>query len=191
MGPHAEDVRENLLCSGIPVSLIWLVLPLDTCKARALQRYKKIPYPFPWAAVKYSVPLIQDEIGFSWEYIWSRESHFHTMRLEFSGLLPSMRCTHHLGDYFKSKRIFLANHGCSRISSRDCEDPFGKHPGNRMSILGLIQKGYAGRNPITVYRRDLCRKLKHGNNTVMRDAGVWKRCWDSRSRIKNASSERS
>ena len=85
MGPHAEEVRENLLCSGIPVSLIWLVLPLEICIARALQRHKKIPSPFPWAPVTYSVPLIHDEIGFSWEFTWSRESRFHATRLEFFG----------------------------------------------------------------------------------------------------------
>ena len=85
MGPHAEDVRENLLCCGIPVSVIWLVLPLEICIARAIQRLKKIPSPFPWAPVTYSAPLIHDEIEFSWEYIWSRESRFHATRLEFSG----------------------------------------------------------------------------------------------------------
>jgi hypothetical protein len=84
MGPHAEDVRENLLCSGIPVSLIWLVLPLEICIARAMQRLKKIHSPFPWAPVTYSAPLIHDEIEFSWEYIWSRESRFHATRREFS-----------------------------------------------------------------------------------------------------------
>jgi hypothetical protein len=85
MGPHAENVREDLLCSGIPVSLIWLVLPLEICRDRAMQRLKKIPSPFPWAPVTYSAPLIHDEIEFSWEYIWSRESRFHATRLEFSG----------------------------------------------------------------------------------------------------------
>jgi hypothetical protein len=85
MGPHAENVREDLLCSGIPVSLIWLVLPLEICIARAMQRLKKIPSPFPWAPVTYSAPLIHDEIEFSWEYIWSRESRFHATRLEFPG----------------------------------------------------------------------------------------------------------
>jgi hypothetical protein len=67
------------------LTLIWLVLPLETCIARAPQRQKKIPYPFPWAPVEDSVPLIHDEIAFSREYIWSRESRFHAMRLEFSG----------------------------------------------------------------------------------------------------------
>jgi len=46
---------------------------------------EKVPSPFPWAPVTYSVPLIHDGIAFSWEYIWSRESRFHATRLEFSG----------------------------------------------------------------------------------------------------------
>jgi hypothetical protein len=85
MGPHGEEVRDNLLCSAIPVSVIWLVLPLDTCITRALQRQKKIPAPFRWAPVEYSVPLIHDGIGFAWDIIWSREPHFHATRQEFLG----------------------------------------------------------------------------------------------------------
>jgi hypothetical protein len=42
MGLHAEDVRENLLGFGIPVSLIWLVLPREICRDPAMQRLKKI-----------------------------------------------------------------------------------------------------------------------------------------------------
>ena len=84
MGPHVEEVRDNLLCSMIPVSVIWLVLPLDTCIARASQRQKKIPAPFRWAPVAYSVPLIDDGIDFAWDIIWSREPHFHATRVEFS-----------------------------------------------------------------------------------------------------------
>jgi hypothetical protein len=85
MGPHGEEVRDNLLCSAIPVSVIWLVLPLETCITRALQRQKKIPAPFRWAPVEYSVPLIHDGIGFAWDIIWSREPHFHATRQEFLG----------------------------------------------------------------------------------------------------------
>ena len=47
MGPHVVEVRDNLLCSTVPVSVIWLVLPLDTCIARASQRQKKIPVSIP------------------------------------------------------------------------------------------------------------------------------------------------
>ena len=85
MGPHVEEVRSNLLCSTIPVSVIWLVLPLDTCIARASQRQKKIPSPFPWAPVAYSVPLIHDGIEYAWNIIWSNESHFHVILQEFPG----------------------------------------------------------------------------------------------------------
>jgi hypothetical protein len=85
LGPRIEEVRDDLLCSTVPVSVIWLVLPPDTCIARASQRERNIPYPFPWAPVAYSVPLIHEGIGFAWDSIWSREPHFHTMRQEFPG----------------------------------------------------------------------------------------------------------
>jgi hypothetical protein len=84
MGPHVEEVRDNLLCSKIPVSVIWLVLPPDTCIARTSQRQKKIPAPFRWAPVAYSVPLIHDGIECAWDTLWSREAHFHATRQEFS-----------------------------------------------------------------------------------------------------------
>ena len=80
LGPHVEEVRENLLCSTIPVSVIWLVLPLDICITRALQRKKNIPSPFPWGPVGYSVPAIHDSIGFAWDSVWSREPGFHATR---------------------------------------------------------------------------------------------------------------
>jgi hypothetical protein len=89
MGPHVEEVRDNLLCSTIPVSVIWLVLPPGTCIARASQRQKNVPFPFPWAPVANSVPIIHDGIDFAWDILWSRESHFHAVRQEFSGT-PSM-----------------------------------------------------------------------------------------------------
>jgi len=85
MGPHTGEVRDNLLCSTIPVSVIWLVLPLDTCIARASQRQKEIPAPYQWAPVAYSVPLIHDGIECAWDSIWSREPHFHATRQEFLG----------------------------------------------------------------------------------------------------------
>jgi len=85
MCPHAEEVRDDLLRSTVPVSVIWLVLPLETCIIRARQRQKKIPAPFRWAPVEYSVPLIHDEIEFAWEIIWSREPGFHATRQEFPG----------------------------------------------------------------------------------------------------------
>ncbi len=84
MGPRVEEVRNNLLCSQIPVSVIWLVLPLDTCIARASQREKKIPAPYQWAPVAYSVPLIHEGISFAWDTIWSREPRFRVTRREFS-----------------------------------------------------------------------------------------------------------
>jgi len=83
LGPHGEEVRDDLLCSTIPVSVIWIVLPLDTCITRASQQQKTIPYPFPWAPVAYSVPLIHDGIGFAWDTVWSRESRFHATKQEF------------------------------------------------------------------------------------------------------------
>lgn len=82
-GPHVDEVRKNLLCSTIPMSVIWLVLPLDTCITRALQRKKNIPSPFPWGPVGYSVPAIHDSIEFAWDSVWSREPGFHATRQIF------------------------------------------------------------------------------------------------------------
>jgi len=82
-GPHVDEVRKNLLDSTIPVSVIWLMLPLDTCVTRALKRQKNIPWPFPWGPVEYSVPAIHDSIEFAWECVWSGEPGFHAMRQEF------------------------------------------------------------------------------------------------------------
>jgi hypothetical protein len=82
-GPHVEEVRKNLISSTIPVSVIWLVLPLDTCITRALQRQKNIPAPFPWGPIEYSVPAIHDSIEFAWNSVWSREPGFRATRLEF------------------------------------------------------------------------------------------------------------
>ena len=91
LGPHVEEVRDDLLCSTIPVSVIWLVLPLDTCIVRASQRQKKIPSPFQWAPVAYSVPFIHDAIEYFWERIRSREPSFHALRQEFSGTTSAAR----------------------------------------------------------------------------------------------------
>jgi hypothetical protein len=83
VGPHAEDVRNALIDSTMPVSMIWLVLPLDTCITRALQRQKNIPAPYPWGPVESSVPAIHASIEFLWDTIWSREPGFHATRQEF------------------------------------------------------------------------------------------------------------
>jgi hypothetical protein len=85
MGPHVDEVRKSLLCSTIPVSVIWLVLPLDTCITRALQRQKDIPAPYQWAPIQQSVPAIHDAIEFAWDSVWSREPGFHATRQVFSG----------------------------------------------------------------------------------------------------------
>ena len=84
-GPHVDEVRKTLLCSTIPVSVIWLVLPLDTCITRALQRQKNIPAPFLWGPIEYSVPAIHDSIDYAWDSIWSREPGFHATRQVFKG----------------------------------------------------------------------------------------------------------
>ena len=92
-GPHVDEVRKNLLCSRLPVSVIWLVLPLDTCITRALQRQKNIPAPFLWGPIEYSVPAIHDSIEFAWNSVWSREPGFHATRQEF-------RSTTSVGDMY-------------------------------------------------------------------------------------------
>jgi hypothetical protein len=86
LDPHVDEVREALLESGIPVTVIWLVLPPETCIARAVHRKKKIPAPFPWAPVADAVPFIHEGIDFAWEILWSREPAFHAVRQEFPGI---------------------------------------------------------------------------------------------------------
>jgi len=85
MGPHVMEVRDDHLCSTVPVSVIRLVLPPDTCIARAVPRQKKNPSPFPWAPVAYPVPLIHGGTGFARDSIWIREPHFHATRQECPG----------------------------------------------------------------------------------------------------------
>jgi hypothetical protein len=84
-GPHADDVRDALRDSGIPVTIVWLVLPVETCITRALLRKKNVPAPYPWAPIESAIPVFHEAIGESWECTWSREPSFHAARLEFPG----------------------------------------------------------------------------------------------------------
>jgi hypothetical protein len=101
-GPHVDEVRKNLLSSKIPVSVIWLVLPLDTCINRALQRQKNIHAPFLWGPIEYSVPAIHDSIEFAWDNVWSREPGFQVTRQEF-------RSTTSVGDMYSVIKRDLFN----------------------------------------------------------------------------------
>jgi len=83
-GPHVDEVRESLLYSTIPVSVIWLVLPPGTCITRAMQRKKNIPAPFQWAPTEDAIPAVHDSIEYAWDHVWSREPCFHALRQEFS-----------------------------------------------------------------------------------------------------------
>lgn len=85
LGPHVCEVRDALLSSGIPVSVIWLDLPLDKCIERASLRDKFVPAPFIWAPIEYSVPAIYSGIETAWDSVWSRELLFQTTRLKFPG----------------------------------------------------------------------------------------------------------
>ena len=82
MGPHVGEVRDALRGSGIPATVIWLVIPPGTCITRAMQRKKDIPAPYQWAPIEYAVPAINDAIEYSWERTWCRG--FHAIRQEFS-----------------------------------------------------------------------------------------------------------
>jgi hypothetical protein len=84
-GPHVDEVRDALLRSRIPVTVIWLVLPLGACTIRAMQRKKNIPAPYLWAPIIDAVPAIHDAVEYSWERTWSREPSFQALRQEFSG----------------------------------------------------------------------------------------------------------
>ena len=83
MGPHVDEVRDALRGSGIPVTIIWLLLPLDVCITRAMQRKKSVPAPYQWAPIENAVPAIHDAIEYSWERTWCREEGFHAVRQEF------------------------------------------------------------------------------------------------------------
>jgi hypothetical protein len=83
MGPHAGEVLSNLVASAMPVSVIWLVLPLETCISRALQRQKTIPFPYPLAPIGYAVPAIHHAIEDTWKNLWSNQPLFHATRQEF------------------------------------------------------------------------------------------------------------
>ncbi len=85
MGPHAREVRDTLVQSATPVLVIWLVLPADICRARARQRKKTVPFPYPLAPVEYAVPAIHAATGDAWDTIWNTEPRFRAERLEFSG----------------------------------------------------------------------------------------------------------
>jgi len=88
-GPHTGEVRDALLKSGIPVTVIWLVFPTHTCILRALQRNKDIPAPYDWAPLEYAIPAFHDAIEESWERSWKREPAFHVIRQVFSGAMSA------------------------------------------------------------------------------------------------------
>jgi len=84
-GPHADEVHYALRDSGVPVTIVWLVLPVETCIIRALLRKKNVPAPYLWAPIESAIPVFHDAIGDSWERTWSREPAFQALRQEFSG----------------------------------------------------------------------------------------------------------
>jgi len=88
-GPHVCEVREALLNSGLPVSIIWLDLPLDTCIERASLRQNNVPAPFPWGPIGTSVRAIYSGIESAWKTLWSVEPRFHATRMKLQGITPS------------------------------------------------------------------------------------------------------
>jgi len=87
-GPHVHEVREALLDSGLPVSIVWLDLPHETCIERASLRQKYVPAPFPWGPIDISVQAIYSSIERAWDTVWCAEPRFHTMRMRFQGSTP-------------------------------------------------------------------------------------------------------
>lgn len=83
MGPHAYDVRDYLLLSATQVTVIWSVLPVEVCIARARNRQKTIPFPYPLAPIEYAVPAIHAALEDTWDIVWKSEPRFHTIKLEF------------------------------------------------------------------------------------------------------------
>lgn len=88
-GPHADEVHDALLSSGIPVAVIWIDMPHDLCIERASKREIVIPAPFVWAPIEYSVPAIHSGIEIDWERVWSAEPEFSARRMVFYGDIPS------------------------------------------------------------------------------------------------------
>ena len=88
-GPHLYEVRDALLGSGMPVSVIWIDMPHDLCIERASQREIVIPAPFVWAPIDYSVPAIHSGIEIAWERVWSAVPEFCARRMVFPRDLPS------------------------------------------------------------------------------------------------------
>lgn len=87
VGPHVDEVRDALLSSGIPVFVIWLDFPLDTCIERARGRQKIVPYPFPFGPIDYSVPAIYSGIEYTWNAVWSAEPQFHVEWMKFESTI--------------------------------------------------------------------------------------------------------
>lgn len=88
-GPHAYEVRDALLSSGITVIIIWIDIPHYLCIERASKQEIVIPAPFVWAEIDYSVPAIHSGIKIAWERIWSAEPEFCKRKMEFSRDIPS------------------------------------------------------------------------------------------------------
>ena len=84
-GPYVCEVRGALLNSGLPISIIWLDLPLDICIERASLRQKNVPTPFPWGPIDTSVRAIYSGIESTWITLWCAEPRFHATRMRFQG----------------------------------------------------------------------------------------------------------
>lgn len=84
-GPHVYEVHEALLNSGLPISIIWLDLPLDICIERASLRQNNVPAPFPWGPIDTSARAIYSGIESAWNTLWYAEPRFHAMRIRFQG----------------------------------------------------------------------------------------------------------
>ncbi len=84
-GPHAKETFDALRDFRIPVTIVWLAPPVETCIARALQRKQEVPAPYAWPPLERAIPVFHDAIEDAWSSKWCREPSFHAIRLAFTG----------------------------------------------------------------------------------------------------------
>lgn len=84
-GPHVYAVRQALLQSGVPIHVIWLDPPLETCIKRASNRAKEVPTPYPWGPIDESATMIYQGIVSAWDGVWTERPEINAVRMKLKG----------------------------------------------------------------------------------------------------------